>query len=491
MFLLVKKLKLRTFVKATLLVTLVLLSAGPVLTTQEKGAEAFSFCFSINCGDCFFADTWVTTVVAMEILQDFIFDPILENNFENHVNSEENFMTGNFFSDFAFDGLAELTEFLSLNAMFQMQMIGTFFDAKNQLETQRLFFQLQAEAHKDYHPSAGMCTFGTGIRSLAATESRVKLNVNALSSRSISRQLGTKGSSSATNANADKRARWNQFVTSYCDPRDNGWSSGRTGLMRACDRDGTGGSTLAGARDVNRYNRDIDYTRLIETPRTLNVNFTDIDLADPSAPSGGPYPSYPSNDPRQESIHDEEDVLALAANLYGHDNLTRRMSFNQLGSTTPRDQYNDLRTIIAKRAVAENSFNSIVAMKAAGTGGMLGGGGPETGAYLGAIIREMMPTSTSDEEIIALIGERPSQYAQLELLGKLMYQNPRFFANLYDKPVNVDRKSVAMKAINLMLDRALFESELRQEMMMSVMLSSKLTERYKLVNSDLTKQSDE
>ncbi len=487
MFLFVKKFKLRSLAKISLISALVLITAGPVLTTREKEAEAF---FCIPCQACSVIDTFATTNFALEALQGFIFDPIIENNIEDHINSEENFTTGDFFDDFFFDGLAELTEFLSLNAMFQMQMVGTLFDAKNQLETQRLFFQLKAEAHKDYHPSAGVCEFGTGIRSLAATESRAKLNIRALSARSISRQLGTLGGSSSAAANADKRARWDQFVTSYCDPRDNGWSQGRTGLMRACDRDGTGGSTLAGAPDVNRYNRDIDYTRLIDTPKTLNVDFSDVDLDDPSAPAG-PVPTYPANDPRQEGIHDEEDVLALAANLYGHENLTRRISASQLNSSTPRDHYNDLRTIVAKRAVAENSFNSIVAMKSAGTGGMLGGAGGETGAYLGAIIRELMPAGTPEEEIVALIGERPSQYAQLELLGKLIYQNPNFFANLYDKPVNVDRKSVAMKAIGLMLDRALFESELRQEMMMSVMLSSKLTERHKSVNSDLTKQLEE
>ncbi len=45
------------------------------------------------------------------------------------------------------------------------------------------------------------------------------------------------------------------------------------------------------------------------------------------------------------------------------------------------------------------------------------------------------------------------------------------------------RKEVAMKAIDLMLDRALLESELRQEMLLSVMLSSELKKRYRGINS--------
>ena len=41
-------------------------------------------------------------------------------------------------------------------------------------------------------------------------------------------------------------------------------------------------------------------------------------------------------------------------------------------------------------------------------------------------------------------------------------------------PANVKRKGVALKAIELMLDRAIYESQLRQEMAMSVLLSAKL-----------------
>ncbi|MFP4098408.1 MAG: hypothetical protein ACLFU1_06450 [Alphaproteobacteria bacterium] len=63
-----------------------------------------------------------------------------------------------------------------------------------------------------------------------------------------------------------------------------------------------------------------------------------------------------------------------------------------------------------------------------------------------------------------------------------MYESPRFFARLYDTPANIQRKSVAMKAIELMLDRALFESELRQEMLLSVMLSTSLDGNFRHIN---------
>jgi hypothetical protein len=77
------------------------------------------------------------------------------------------------------------------------------------------------------------------------------------------------------------------------------------------------------------------------------------------------------------------------------------------------------------------------------------------------------------------MGENPSYYAQLEILAKKIYQDTDFYANLYDKPANVSRKLVSMKAIELMLDRAIYESQLRREMAVSVTLSSKLRSSFR------------
>src|SRR5690606_33409400 len=99
-----------------------------------------------------------------------------------------------------------------------------------------------------------------------------------------------------------------------------------------------------------------------------------------------------------------------------------------------------------------------------------------TREYLGAILAEL---GTPAEEIYELIGEHPSFYAQLEILTKKIYQNPDFYAGLYDKPANVARKSVALRAIELMLDRAIYESQLRREMASSVLLSATLQTQLK------------
>lgn len=449
-------------IKPFLLMVLVFsVLSGSVLTVQTKKAEAL-------CTPCVLCIPFEPTLarLLLNLIQE-LFDNIIENNIENHLNEEENWIVERFFENFWAPALAELTEFLGAFGIYQVEMVGAFFDAKNHLETRRLIFELHAEANKDYHVSDDFCWFGTSARSLASTEARANLNLLALSERALQRHLGYQDSAASGGPGNDLNSRWRQFTTTYCDPKDNNWNAPGSGLDFACDRDGPGGSAAAGATDRARVNRDIDYTQVIEEPRTLDVNFTN---------NTAPAP-------------DEEDVMALSANLFGHDTLTQRFSEQQFRDfAAPEGLYHDLRSVQAKRNVAMHSFNSIVSMKSAGTAGSeFGATGPQTGSYMSAVIRELMPAGTPDEEIVEILGENPSYYAQLEVLAKKIYQNPKFFANLYDKPANVERKGVAMKAIELMLDRALFESELRQEMMLSVMLSSELQPTQGPINRDLGK----
>ncbi len=448
--------------KALMIVMMVSVLFAAVLTVNSKKSEA-AFC--IPCFACGIPDCLLVALIA-EIIGE-IFEAIIEENIEDHINNEENWIVEDFFEDFWVVGLAEMSEFLSSTAMYQMEIIGAMIDAKHQLETQRLFWQLHAEAHKDYHPSEEMCWIGTAARSLAASEERGMYNKTVLSERGLDRTLGNKDASSAFGDANDKKSRWQQFVTTYCDPKDNDWKTAGSGLDLACDHDGPGGSGARGAADPERKNIDIDFTRLIEANRTLEMNF--------EGPTTLPPPA------------DEEDVLAMSSNLYGNKVLSRGLSRQNLTNQNARKLYMQLRSVAAKRSVAQNTFNSIVGLKSAGTSdtSLISGGPPLTRTFLAAAFKELMPTGTPDDEIYEIIGENPSYFAQLEVLAKKIYQNPDFYSGLYDKPANVARKTVAMKAIGLMLDRALYESELRQEMLMSVLLSSYSRDNFRSVNKDI------
>ena len=76
-----------------------------------------------------------------------------------------------------------------------------------------------------------------------------------------------------------------------------------------------------------------------------------------------------------------------------------------------------------------------------------------------------------------MLGQNPSYYAQMDVLTKKIYQNPNFYTSLYDKPTNVRRIGVSMDAISLMQMRDQYESALRKEMLLSLMLEQELKKR--------------
>jgi hypothetical protein len=436
-----KKAGLRRFGANALKGALILGASTVLMTSTPKKAWA-------TCCVCFDSLSAPPIIAAEHAIGRNILNNFISQAFLNHIN----WLTGTYIGQNLIPAMMRMTEQLSAVGMQQVMMVGMFFDAKNQLETQRLYQELQAEAHKDYQPSEDFCWFGTNVRSMAASEQRGRANTATLSSHLLKRQLQSTETAGAEFSARDRLSRWQKFTKTYCDPKDNNWESSVTGsgLSLVCPTPHA---------DKSRYNRDIDYTRLIDEPRTLDVDYIGLKTA-PSA--------------------DEEDVIALASNLYGHTVLDRTITDENLKYENYQNLYLAFRSVVAKRNVAENSFNAIVGLKSAGSSDT-SGGAPKTREFLGAILTELgVPAA----EVYNLIGERPSYYAQLEILAKKIYQNPDFYANLYDKPANVARKGVALRAIELMLDRAIFESQLRQEMAMSVLLSSRLRSTFRDVNKE-------
>lgn len=416
-------------------------------------------------------------------------------------------------------------------AMQYTEIVGSFLDAQTQLDTQRLLRELQLEAHKDYRPSHSFCTFGTNVTNLVGADSRAAINSLVLGDSGVNRQLGALGTVGGSSEADDYKARWSQFVKTYCDPRDNNFhqktffTTGttvpevvvplETGLYYACDHDehllsfvagsiagfipGDMPNPLGGARDPKRMNRDINFVRLVNNPRTLDVDFTNtyLETENPEINTliGGFGMAVGIGVNRQPG--EEEDVIAMSRNLYGHRILTRNLSRGNLNSTEGKTIYMSLRSMAAKRSVAQASFNAIVGLKSVGTSrvhwlDLPTHLEPDPGVsndyeerqaqrYLAAIVNELIPAdpavSGNDSDggnIFDLIGYSPSYYSQLEIIAKRIYQNPDFYADLYDTPANVTRKKVAMQAIELMVDREIYESQLRREMTVSVLLSTQL-----------------
>jgi len=363
------------------------------------------------------------------------------NFITDYMRSHQTWFISTFFEFRVLPAMMMMTEQLTAVGMKQMLILGAFFDAKHQLETQRLFARKVAEAHKKYQPSLEMCRVGTMTRSLAASEFPAHFTSLVLSRRMQERLLGMQYTNAAEGPAVDRAGRIEQFKERYCDIRDNNGS-----LEHMCEQN---------APAMTR-NNDIDYTRMIDHPRTLDIDFVD---------------------PR-DSSDNEIDILALASNLYGHE-VFHRMSAGDFAYEQSDDEYITLRSIMARRSVAHNSFSALVGLKAKSFERT----DETTTPYYRALMEQF--GIEEDDQVSLLLGVpptvasledevRPSYYAQIETLAQRVYQHPTFFTNLYDKPANVARKNVSLQAIGLMLDRDIYHSELRSEAVLSIWLEMEI-----------------
>lgn len=353
--------------------------------------------------------------------------------------------------------LQMMTEQFSAVMMQYVFAVGTFFDAKQQLETQRELQALQAEAHKDYHPSELMCEFGSFVKTVARTEEKSRIDRAAMDAIMMADYTAAEHMSTSDGSGFDMDARIKQFREVYCDPADN-----NNGLRFMCQHDpadgaitsgeGIGGG-VQGTGNPARLNRDIDFARTVSMPLTLNIDFTNA-----------------------VKTNDEEDLLAMGRNLYW----PRPLAIgNAEALINLFPDYQNARSLIAKQSVAHNSFLEIAAMKASSQAGE----GAQSGwNFMKAMLKDF---GLADDEIHAYLGAHPSYYAQMEVLAKKIYQNPDFYTNLYDKPANIDRIGASLEAFKLMQTRDLFESSLRKEMLMSLLVEQALAKHYNAVDAKL------
>lgn len=348
----------------------------------------------------------------------------LEKEFQVH----QQWMTNQWWTQYFEPGLKKLSDEIRNAITFETAAFGAFLDGQNEMGALRALQEVSATTMKNYTVSNTICEFGTLSRSLAQSQTKGKANQLVLSERSQNRQLGQKNMTAAEGAAADRSARLVQFRKDYCDPTDFG-----NGMNSLCD----GTST-----DV-RQNIDINYTRALDTKRTLRVDFTDATNTD-----------------------EEKDIIALANNLYAHQVFDRVEvdALNDDNETDVRSSYLDQRAIVAKRSVAENSFNQLVGEKSHG--------GTTSKAYFLQVLKNL---GLSDVDADKYLGDSPSYDAQMEVLTKKLYQDPAFYASLMESPANVNRQYAALQSFGLMQKRDIFETIMRSEVLLSMILEMEIT----------------
>lgn len=333
-----------------------------------------------------------------------------------------------------------MTSQLTTTMMQQIQAIGTFFDAKHQLETQRLMQQRYNDAHKDYHPSLQMCEIGTFVRNLADSEKRTELTQMAMSRAMLDRELAT-GDVKTVEKASDEDTRLKAYIDKFCNTEDNAKNN-----KKLCGSSG----------DAEQINADINFTQTIDAPLTIPLNMMDTNIT-----------------------KQEENLFAFLDYIFMHDRFpwTSKSKTKLFPFIKP---YQEMRSLIAMRSVAQNSFSYIIGQKTEGPDK------PEEtiAPFMKALMREM---GMEDDDIEERIGKNPSYFAQMEVLTKKIYQHPEFMSNLYDKPANVKRLRAAMTAIKLMQDRDIHEAMMRREMLLSVLLELQLRKKQTAVENDIEK----
>jgi len=333
-----------------------------------------------------------------------------------------------------------MTEQMSVVMLQQLPIIGSFLDAKNQLETQRLFGLTAAIAHRDYQPTEQVCAFGTLARATAISKYSVDQNTLAITAVLLKRDLLNANQASAWGPFADVASRLAKFKTTYCDPNDNN----KTLDTILC----TPGSPSA------RKNKDIDYRRVIENNLTLDVDF--LNGGTPTA--------------------DEEDVLALAKNLFSHETLTPIGETTMVPAAGGEGSFRELhnaRNLAAIRSVSRHSYATLAAMRATGSG------------LASTQLRQVMQNlGVAAGDVDALIGANPSYFAQMDIFTQKIFQDPSFMVNLYSGPANVARMGVVLQGIKLMSDRDKLDAYLRREMLLSMILEMKLRDRQSALNNE-------
>lgn len=325
-------------------------------------------------------------------------------------------------------GLMKLSDQIIKATSWETATIGRFMDAQNTIASMQTLQEMNAKAKNSYATSTSLCQFGSLTKSLAASEAKAHANQLVLAEQSQDRQLGHNNMASAKGSQGDRMARFDQFKEKFCDKSDfNG------AMAKLCP----------GSRPDKMLNLDIDFARTVDAKKTLNVDFTDSTKTD-----------------------DEEAVIALANNLYGHE-VFDRMGAGGLKDTNAKDNrttYLDQRSIVAKRSVAENSFAAWVGKKAQG--------GEASKTYMEAVLKSLgVPAA----DVPRYLGNKPSYDAQMEILTKKVFQDPAYYANLMDNPANVQRQYASLQAFGLMQQRDIFETVLRSEMLLSLIVEMEVS----------------
>ena len=366
----------------------------------------------------------------------------------------QNFILGTLHDKYFRPAMTKSFGDISSEVLGNAALVGNVIEGQTNIQSIQKFQSMASESLTSNQSSEALCRFASLSKSLAADDVKRRKQQLLFSEVGIARSLGTEGSPAASGAVGDIAARLNLFVIEFCDKESN-----NNGLGLMCNQAGS----VFGA-NANIKNADLNFAQVISMKPTLNVDLTDQF-------TGVNGSGVPNN-----LTADEESVIAMSYNLYGHKTIAPRFGESELSSPGGQRDYIKIRTLLAGRALASNSFYAMATERAAGTGVAM--------SHMKALLNEMGVSAADAEK---LIGTKPSYYAQMNLLTRSLYQNTNFYGTLMEGKTNVARQSAYMDSIDLMQDRDLYQSSLRTELLLSSLIELETRQRAKALTSGLEK----
>lgn len=322
--------------------------------------------------------------------------------------------------------LEDLGEHLNVQLIEHARIIGTFFDAQNQILVQKSLQEATLEAGRRYRPHDYGCVAGTVIGGLpraayATSAMRATLNIDNIARTFHNINSGNQFDFSQTQ---DVIWRWQEFVDHFCDPDQNLGKLPGSGTWpvpggEECGNGGPGGWT--------KKNGDI------------MVGETLLD------------------NPTIETEEELRTAIVLARNLI-NPNLLNPIAEVGLRGSSGKTAFMERRSSEARRQVAQDAINSMIARRI-------------TGSEAAGEVRDLMlQVGIPQSQIPA--DWNPSQYELMEVITKRRFWDPEYFVRLQTDPESVAREQAILSAFNLMQERENFELMEHIGLMLAIQISS-------------------
>lgn len=328
--------------------------------------------------------------------------------------------------------LEDLGEHWSTQILENARMLGTFFDAQNQIFVQNKLQQEMLKAGQRNEPHDYGCvagTLSTGLtRAMQAEKAmRMALNIDA-NARNMHHVEG--GNQFDFSMTQDSIWRWETFIDHFCDPMQNtlhlpgrppsgapgdpGWPAP---AIETCGNGGALGWTIPNG-DLMIGQQLLDNETLDTEEELRTVHFMSMQLIDPKILNPIPYTA--------------------------------------LEGSTGKGALFERRTNYARRFISKDMINSIIARRI-------------PGSQAPTEVRDLLLQSGVPVNQIPA-NWNPSYHEMMTLITKRRFWDPSYFVRLQNSPENAVRERAILSAFALMQERDFYELQERLNLMMANIL---------------------